>query len=217
MTAYANFIQDFPKRSMEFLTKDYAWAEANDREITLMISIATTSIVIPYERLRSTSPKPTSDREKFDKAKQKFDRFINKKFLESDLWDNSPGWEFAEEISGEDIRENKVYLQRSNICSPVNGDKLVNWILSRVRNSISHGSIFTEPERQKKDEPVDIETIIFISGRYEKQMVGKCSCCGEPIKNRAPVDKYDLLAVSPDNFHKFLKKWIEFLESLKLE
>lgn len=217
MTAYANFIQDFPKRSMEFLTKDYGWAKANDREVTLMISIATTSIVIPYERLRSTSPKPTSDREQFDKAKQKFDHFINTKFLYSDLWDNSLGWEFAEEISGKDIREKKVYLERSNVCSPVDGDKSVNWMLSRVRNSISHGSIFTEPERQKTDEPVDIETIIFISGRYEKQVVDKCSNCGEPIKNRAPVDKYDLLAASPDNFHKFLKKWIEFLESLKLE
>lgn len=63
MTAYTNFIQDFPQRSLEILTTKYEWAKAKNRDVPLLISIAFTSLVVPFERLRRQgSEHPSADR-----------------------------------------------------------------------------------------------------------------------------------------------------------
>lgn len=217
MTSYSNFVQDFPRRCIEILGLCLEHATTNDRDVTLLLSIATAGFVIPFERLRPLSPKhPAGDRENFENAKSEFDKIINNSFLNSKLWDNSEGWEFAEKIEEKDIREKQVdYWARLENRKPLSSEKPVISVLSHLRNALSHGSIFTCPNRINKNEPVQISTLIFLSRCYEKQEVEVCDC-GKKRKERVPIDKYNLLAVSPENFRKFLEKWVEFLKSLNL-
>lgn len=218
MTSYLNFIQDFPTRAIQILDDKFDWAKANNREVTLMLSIAATSFIIPFERLRPISPpQPGADRDKYEQAKISFDHIINTKFLSSELWNEGTGWEFIKEITSDEVKKYQVdHWARPEIRQPLPKNMTTNSVVSQLRNAISHGSVFTYPSPQKQDDLPEIETLVFLSRIYEAQTVDRCKKCGEPIKDRVPVDKFRLLAVSPDNFHKFLKKWINFLKSLTL-
>ena len=55
--------------------------------------------------------------------------------------------------------------------------------------------------------------MVFLSRCREEQEIEKC---GKKVKEKVPVDRYDILLVSPNDFHTFLKKWVAFLQSLDL-
>jgi hypothetical protein len=70
MSNYNNFVQDFPKRCDELLCHFIKPASGRDREVTLMLAVASAGFVIPFERLRQpTDPQrqhPARDRERFE-------------------------------------------------------------------------------------------------------------------------------------------------------
>ena len=215
MTAYANFIQDFPARCIEILDKSYKQAEDAGREVTLMLAVATAAFIIPFERLRPLPAEhPADDVEIYREAKRKFDKAINGRFRLSHRWGQGRTWEFIEAINGEDIRTVQVdHWARPEARLPLSNDKLANPVFSHLRNALAHGSIFTYPNSSGTAEPPLIETILFVSRCYQEQEIEKC---GSTVKEKVALDKYDVLLVSPQDFLVFLKKWVEFLASLDL-
>lgn len=213
MSNYTNFIQDFPSRSLAILKDNFDRTKASGREVTLMLSIASTAFIVPFERLKADPEKhPANDVEKYKKAKEKFSDMINEKFLSSELCGGRKSWEFIAEINSGDVqkKETDEWARKEN-RKPLSEKKEINSVLSHLRNALAHGSIFTYPSGSSGDK--QIKTILFVSRCYEK--TDKCEYCGN--KERKPANKYDVLLVSPDDFLIFLEKWVDFLKDLNLK
>lgn len=173
MTAYSNFLQDFPTRCFEVLDNYFEHARDNDLEVTLILSIATTAFVIPFERLRPPPKDLVSfDREIYVEARQKFDRFVNRKFRGSELWTKGTSWKVISELEGSVIREKDAESWAAPAMRrPIEKKTVLNSFLSRLRNSLAHGNILTYPTRRAKEKPAQIEDLIFLSRCYERQAV----------------------------------------------
>ncbi len=215
MTAYSNFIQDFPNRCIEILNTTYQQTITDDREVTLMLAIAAAAFIIPFERLRSLPEgHPADDVNRYPKATRKYNKATNSNFIRSHRWGQGKTWEFIEGVDGNEIRKTQVdgWACKEN-RSPLSEKKLTNSVFSHLRNALAHGSIFTYPNSSANGELPQIDVILFVSRCYEKQEIERC---GVLVKENVPLDKYDVLIVSPQEFLSFLKKWVEFLNSLDL-
>lgn len=96
MSNYDNFVSDFPRRCLELLRGFEKSRDFQKREVTLMLSLATSSIIIPYERLRGSESNhlghPSRDWEKYPPVKESLDDLLQQPFIESALWpQSSPG------------------------------------------------------------------------------------------------------------------------------
>ena len=188
MSNYSNFVSDFPRRCDDILDKFFPQAKVHDREVTLMLAVATAGFVIPFGRLREENH-PARDRERFQQAAAKLDSILDARFLGSALWDNSPSsWVFAKEVEDE-CQDLELWPELAT-PKPLSKDKLARSVLAHLRNALAHGNIFTHGK------PID--QLIFLSRPSEE----------------SPT--YAMLAVAPLDFHKFLRKWFSFLTSLRM-
>ncbi|MBI5302018.1 MAG: hypothetical protein HY868_07760 [Chloroflexi bacterium] len=211
MSSYTNFIKDFPTRCLELFDKTFDQTRINGREVTLLLSIATVAFNIPFERLRAKPEKhPADDVTRYPEAKKKFDKEINKSFRCH--WGQGDTWKFIEGVDGKDIRGCQVdQWARPEARESLSNKKEANSVFSHLRNALAHGSIFTYPNYSGTSAPPQIETIVFLRQCRERKEIEKC--CQE---RDVDLDKYDVLLVSPQDFLAFLKKWVEFLNSLDL-
>lgn len=215
MSTYTNFIQDFPKRCIEILDKYLDQAKANDREVTLMLCIATAAFVIPFERLRPPeATHPADDVVKFPKARKKYSSATNSRFILSHRWGQGRSWQAIDAVDGKLVRGAQVdYWARPEMRQPLSQDRIADSVFTHIRNALTHGSVFTYPAYSGHGRRPQIETILFVSQRYQKQDKERC---GQRVVENVPIDKYDVLLVSPSDFVNFLRKWVEFLGSLDL-
>ena len=193
MTAYSDFIQDFPGRCIDILDKYIEGAKQTNREVTLMLVVASAALTIPFERLRDNDHIAGNVRTYKD-ASASFNKKVHEKF--STLQGQGKSWKCIESVDKKDFDK--------GIDSVVNGNPkdlpegyTIDKVLALVRNALAHGNIFTYPSQAPQ-----IEIMVFISEKRE---------------DRKPTGKYNGLLVSPDDFLIFLKWWVEFLKSLKLK
>ncbi len=221
MSSYANFIRDFPNRCLDILKNYEKDAYIRDREVTLMLAIATAGFVVPFERLRPSSENldhPSGDREKFKDAADKFKEILNFPFIRSKLWNGDVrSWKFDKEL--DDVQREPDFWPELNSPKSLSTEKRVSSVLKHLRNALAHGNIYT------KGNPIQL--IIFLSrcceyvdNQCKHSML--CSNCGSKIsceyvdKKCEPTNKYDMLGVSPQDFSKFLMNWLNFLASLPI-
>lgn len=194
MSNYNDFISDFPQRCGEILSQHEYFARLRGREVTLLLSIASVSILVPYERLarphREGFAHPSGDRIRFRPAQEQFDKLLEATFIQSPLWNNTipHSWKYEESV--EVSHEPDFWPELRNPRS-LSNNKQVRSVVKHIRNALAHGNIFTRGWPR-------IDTIIFLS--------------------QASRDTYrfNLLSVSPNDFRSFLTKWIQFLESIKM-
>ena len=192
MTNYNNFIQDFPTRCCEILDRYKGPALLDGREVTLTLAIATSGLVVPFERLCPQERSPYYDRYDYTKAASQFDRLCIENFLSSQLWKEDVGsWSFEELSSVAGDPDSWLELQEPR--TPLNSCKTVRDILEHLRNALAHGNIFTFPKGAS-----DIEFIVFLSRQ-----------------SRTSSD-FNFLCVSPQDFQKFLRHWFVFISKLEL-
>jgi hypothetical protein len=89
MTAYRNFIEDFPCRCREILRIARKPALSRGREVTLTLMVASAGLVVPYERLKPDGrwgAHPSGDRETFAGAVEKLGSLLGQPFMSSRLW-----------------------------------------------------------------------------------------------------------------------------------
>ena len=197
MSNYKNFIQDFPVRCGEILKRYKEPERKRGREVTFMLTITATAILIPFERLKKHKDikHPSGDKERYVKATGKFNEICGKKFLQSVLWkDEVKSWKIGE-VEEAKVKEAPEEWAQSSLSLSENIK--VGEIVNILRNAFAHGSIFTLPNA--KDQ---IENTIFLS-----RIMNGCKFSG----------KYRFLTVLPEDFYEFLVKWIQFLQNeLKL-
>lgn len=189
MSAYKNFINDFPRRCREVLDFSEKSAHLKRREVTLTLIVASSGFVIPYERLKPMHP--SGDNNTYSNAACDLRKLLDQPFKGSPLWSDSfSSWTGGKlrSISGdpdswEDLGKRKPFLP----------EKKVKTVLNIIRNALAHGNIFTFKN--------PIEALIFISCSYDNNNV---------------VNGYSFIYVEPKQFKEFLKLWFDFLETLDI-
>ncbi len=192
MTAYANFVSDFPGRCRDVLHLYDSSSQKNGYDVTFLLSIATTGVCVPYDRLRPPSPvfgpHPSGDRDRFSCAAQKFEDLCGISFLQSPL--SSPltnSWKFGSLSSTKGDPDSWKELQNA---TSVSEKETCRDLLTVIRNALAHGNIFI------RDDP--ISELVLISQT-------------KPKKNTPP---YRFLIVTPPSLRDFLNRWLDFLSEL---
>ncbi len=188
MTLFRDLIKDFPKRCKDVLELSECSAVGADREVTLLLMLASAAFVIPFERLRKRKKygHPIKDRKRFPQAASEFDQMLENKFLCSELCSRDfISWSSGKLNSVENSPGSWPEIQNLN---PMSKEKKVANVLEIIRNALAHGNVYIQG-------PENIEALIFISGK------------------RSP-HKY--ISVSPSEFRHLLLKWIDFLDKLKM-
>jgi hypothetical protein len=196
MSSYRNFVADFPKRCQSLLEEFYHDAVKRDREVTLLLAVATTAIIIPFERLRLPNDQhdehPSNDRKQYDEAAIELDAVIDQSFLTCGLWDDeSRSWGFRKKVYPKE-KPIDDWLATHEKVNPISKDKTARSILKHLRNALAHGNIFTLTR------PREIAKLIFLSKPYED------------------TESVNWIEVAPDDFYTFLDNWCNFLDSLQL-
>ncbi len=193
MTAYANLIKDFPSRCLQLLNTLESGCRTHNLEVTLMLSIASSGLIVPMERLGPNHP--SLDKDAFSDTTTAINTLLGMRFVESplalssdaswqygqgklDAWGSDPdGWSRAA-MTSQDVRQ----------------------ILSVIRNALAHGNIYTKSVGADKQ----IGEIVFASKKTNRISLG-CGC-----------DKYDEVGMqhvttTPVAFSHLLKTWIQCL------
>lgn len=199
MSTYSNFISDFPTRSGDLLNRFESRAKANNLEVTLMLTTAALSLIIPTERLRpfDTKEHPSSDHKRYPEARVKMQTLFKQSFLGSDLWQEKDpsSWAF-----GKLADVNKVPDFCPEFLNPksLSQGKEIGTIIKHMRNALAHGNLFTQGF-------ISIEKIIFLS-QVNKNW--------DFDKHADP--KFSYLLVKPSDFRKFIRNWLVFVDQLNM-
>jgi len=194
MTAYRNFVEDFPRRCRELLDIAGKPARSRGREVTLVLMVASAGLVVPYERLKSDGrwgDHPSGDRKTFADAGGKLEALFSQPFRSSCLWTEANStWHRGklESLSGDP--DAWKGLQQSR---PISKDKTVGAVLKVIRDALAHGNIWTLRD--------PIEAIIFAKSVTDADKV-------------AP--RFEFVSVAPNDFRKLLGEWFDFLISLHI-
>jgi hypothetical protein len=190
MTAYSNFIHDYPIRCQKLLDRYFKDAQRNDLEVTLLLNVASSGLIVPYARL-SEDAHPARDAERFAAAKAKLDRALDTALLNSELWDTTDPtlWRFGEcrDLSGDPDTWDLDALK------PVSRKKKAGSIVKVLRNALAHGNVFTRGRPH-------IDTLVFLSR----------------ISHDDPKLGYNCVTVSPSDLKVFVLKWLKTLGSIEV-
>ena len=205
MTTYANFVRDFPKRCKDLLDDYETDARGKDREVTLLIAVATSAFTIPFERLRPSSTKHVAD-DRSPEAVNELDRLENRYFVD---WQTRRGWMIIENLDGNVIRSSQADTWANpDQWRPIPANKTVRYVLNVLRNALAHGSIFTFPSSSSGKTPREIKRVVFLSRIRDKKTRDK--------KTRKLLDRYNAVIASPTDFRTLIFDWVSLLEGLPL-
>src|SRR5262249_35130825 len=139
MTAYKNFVADFPRRCRDILHVASKPALSQGLEVTLALVVASAGLVVPYERLKPNGrwgPHPSGESEKFVDAAKKLESILHQPFMSSSLWTKGIStWCSGELDSAAGEPDSWAGLQKGR---PISKDKTLGAILSVIRNALAH-------------------------------------------------------------------------------
>lgn len=185
MTAYRDFIHDYPSRCRRLLDTHFTNARENDLEVTLLLSVASSGLIVPYARL-SEDAHPARDADRFGEAKGKLDRVLGAPLLASELWDTTdPGsWRSGElrDLSGDPD------AWPLDAMKPVSRQKEAGSIVKVLRYALAHGNVFTRGRPH-------IDTLVFLSRKCQVD----------------PMLGYRCVVVSPVDLKCFVLNWLDTL------
>ncbi|WP_145980942.1 hypothetical protein [Magnetospirillum sp. ME-1] len=187
MTAYENYVRDFPARCLDLLKLAEKPARLKQREVTLALMVASSGFVVPLERLSVRKAHPTRDAATYAESAKNLDLLLSSKFLESLLGVDSNSWRGGMLTSIEGNPDSWSELAKPK---PLSKEKTVGGVIRVVRNALAHGNIFTYKN------PID--AIVFV--------------CTNMDDDRNITD-FSFIMSSPDDFLRFLKGWFGFLDT----
>jgi len=192
MTAYTDFTSDFPRRCLEVLDTASADAAANGREITLLLMVASASLLVPFERLKPDteySAHPSGDNKRYGAAAGQLKELLDKRFVGSELCPATKhSWQLAKEVQTVEGAMDS-WLPKVKLKS-LSASKQVGSTLTLIRNALAHGSIYATGD--------PIKELVFV-----KEVLDK---------DRKRVG-FDVLQVSHGDFKQFVRAWIAFLQA----
>jgi hypothetical protein len=189
MSLYENYVKDFPSRVLELYANFLEQATLGHLEVTFLLSLTASGIAVPFDRLRfrkskNSFPDPFDNRNIFKAAAKRFDESCEKHFKESELWDPS----FKEWRYGILPSAQGDPNSWSEIKQPkkIGDSYTVEQVIEQIRDSLAHGILCTLGEK-------GIEKLLLLTGK-------------------AP--KFEFLIVTPKSLGTFLRKWVDWLQTL---
>lgn len=201
---HADFVSDFPKRCLDILDGASSLASLTGREVTLLLVVASASLLVPFERLRPDtehSAHAFGDNKLFAEGAEKLQRLLATDFVGSVLCPSlTNSWRFSDSVldvsGGLDSWYSRSDLKVISASKKGRKGKAIKSMLPHIRNALAHGSIYT------KGKP--IEELIFVQERTAAGEDGARKRIG-----------FEVLSVSPDDFNTFIRGWIACLVNEK--
>ncbi len=188
MSAYKNYIQDFPGRCGDLLALQFDDARNNNREVTHLLALATTGLIVPYARLSEKNhplPDPATE-----KVKGEFSGFLDSPFLGAALFPTKAPQSFRFGKITDISRDPDSW---SGSIESMSNKKQIKSVIRVLRNALAHGNLFTRGESR-------INELVFLSR----------------VKHDEPDLGYYVLLVRPNEFKQFLEGWFAFLSQLDI-
>ncbi len=195
MSAYKNYVQDFPRRCQDILKMASSKARFMDREVTLSLMVASAAFVIPFERLNNH---PFDDKNRYPEAAEELKKLLKKPFLEFlnlsiENESSNPSWHYGKLP---DLKGGPDTWGRNCENSPIKESEKTNNVIRIIRNALAHGNIYTFHN--------PIKSIIFIQRNPDED-------------NYKNTKDYSFVLVTPESFLKFLESWFKFINNLDLD
>lgn len=201
MGAYANYVQDFPKRCGQLIEELLPHARFKDRDITFLLAMATPALIFPLERLvpkkhttedghTGERAHPSQDDTRYAEASKMLRNELEKTCRDSRLFPgiSTSHWKFSEVP---EVSENPYCWSWDRKDRNIT-EKKVSTVLKILRNALAHGNIWT------MGHPID--TIVFVSlARLDN-----------------PEGSLNTLRCSPVDLATFLKRWMNLVTDLQL-
>ena len=198
MTAYTNFTSDFPGRCLELLDLAHGIASVNGREVTLLLMVASASLLVPYERLKPDTDyasHPFGDNRRFVEVANKLKDLMAENFVGSVLCPGTASsWRLAKKVQSVD-GDLDGWLPKV-LFKPLSKERGVSATLTLVRNALAHGNIYSSGN--------PIKDLIFVKEVTTEQA----------DKSRKRVG-FEVLSVNHADFLNFVRAWVTFLNDSK--
>ncbi len=187
MSAYRNFVVDFPNRCLELLDHYEADAATQEREVTFLLLVATSAFVVPFERLKDGHP--SKDSLQLEGASVRLKKLLGTPCAKSEfIPKHGKNWLHGLIATFGDGPDT---WPPSNVSVE---EEPVDYVLSTIRNALAHGNLYTHGE--------PIRSLVFYSEKHEgfgpdSVMVG-----------------YKHLTVPVMELGEFLLSWLRLLRTL---
>ena len=196
MSNYKNFVFDYPARCHELLKRMNDDNMAQDREVTLLIALASAGLILPLERLapddssERTKFHPSGDPERYPKWRDDLSDMLAKPFCNSPLSNGPDNFWRTGKVSAADLKDRPDSWPGFLTAKPISKDKLARSVIKILRNSLAHGNIWTTNSRI-------IENIVF----------AREISCGK---------HYEYIVGSPVSLRSLLIGWFHFLKEKQI-
>jgi hypothetical protein len=207
MTAYKDFVTDFPQRCVQLLDECQDQIKTSGREVTMSLALASSALIIPFERLCPSSADHIAPDRNSERVSE-LGRLLNQSFV---MWSGSKCWRELGSLSTRSIRGRHVeeWLdQRAVIPVPI--ERRVGSVLTVIRNALAHGNLYSREGCNG-----EIDALVFVSRRRDPHASTPCANCGQRV--RPLIDEYEALVSTPADFVSLLRIWVAVLVRLPLQ
>jgi hypothetical protein len=192
VSAYVNFVHDFPRRCRDILEAFETQAAARNREVTLLLAVASAGLVVPYERVAAHGAHPSGDRENFPATAAGLSQALLTRLADTSLAGELGAWRFGQVGS---LKGKPDHWDGFSKAKP-SGNKKAGTVLRTIRNALAHGNIWT------REDP--IRELVFAREVRD----------GTPEGN---LLHYEYVRGSPDAFRMLLIAWFDLLDALETD
>ncbi len=231
MTAYKNFIKDFPERCRDILERYESDALSGGREVTLTLAMAASGFVVPYERLRHKRLRPQEGEPPYPDAASGFvvpyERLRHKRLRPQEGEPPYPDGIYEQAASQFDD-----LLKEKFLGSPLWKEEGSSWSFGKLKSAAGGPDSWPELQDPRKKPLGPCKKVSSILKHLRNALAhGNIFTFpkDDPDKDEPDIKliiflsqpymkspEFNFLCVSPQDFQKFLKNWFVFTSALNL-
>jgi hypothetical protein len=239
MTAYSDWIQDFPSRARDLLDWYKEDAGENNREVTLLLCVGGLLLSAPYERLRNRGKVEHSQGDRKDWLIGDFDGTMELSFndvmtrwnLHSECWQYGNVRDSDHPASPDDWKNDQGRSLNDDSAWAPPQDLKLDTVITTMRNALAHGQVITYSsnsqiskliflsERSQKNKPLTENQRQRLHKELKKKLANEVTIQAvmNVINSQTQPEKtrYRFIAVTPDEWLTFLNSWADMLKKFE--
>ncbi len=195
------FATEYPERCLSLLGAFEEIAERHDLVGTFSVMLASSVLIIPWERVRNQHPLTQEAGGELQREMRALERA---RWIAADFWEGNPptSWKFSL-VTGDpnnvhgwtDAEERPSFSNEANTIQR----RTVGEVFRVLRNALAHGNIVYLDRNGQETPGNRVEHLAFLS-RYE-----------ETPQQRAASETYRLVTVREREFLAFVRAWAQWV------